>query len=197
MNRCEPNSHTYKAKKKQEAENKQIIPVTQGVTKPKKKSGITKLADVFISEDVSNVKSYIVQDIIVPSIKKGIIGAIDMILNGGNGSALSRRSSEPRVSYRKYYDDSKERRTAPPPKSRFDYDAIEYEYRGDAEAVLQQMRDIVEEYGVVTVGDMYEMARLEQPYTSNKYGWYSLNTAKTVNVGGKFVIDLPKAEVID
>lgn len=202
-----PNSHAYKEKQKklQQAnaetpEEKQIVPVASGSIKPKKKTGLSKVADIFISEDVSNVKEYVMQDIVVPTIKKGILGALDMILNGGSGySSDRRRSSEAKVSYRRYYDDPRDRYHDRPRVSsdRFDYATISYPTRGDAEAVLAQMRDALAEYGVVTVSDMYDMSRLTPPHTSNKYGWFSLKNATTMRSQGEFVIDLPKAEAID
>ena len=54
-----PNSHKYKAEQKQTAEEKKIEKVVSGTVKTKKKSEIKKLTDVFVSEDASNVKSYI------------------------------------------------------------------------------------------------------------------------------------------
>lgn len=196
-----PNSHAYKEKQKQAAaEEKKFQPVVSGTAEAKKKSGVSKIASVFISEDVSNVKDYIVQDIVVPTIKKGILGAIDMILNGGNGAYSERRSQAPKISYRTFYDDPYDRRRReerPRTPTRFDSETITYTTRGDAEAVLDQMFDAVKRYGLVTVGDMYDLSRLEPPHTSNKYGWYSLRGAKTIRVPGGFVIDLPPAEPID
>lgn len=56
-----------------------------------KKSEMQKFADVFISEDVNNVKSYIVMDVLVPAIKKAIsdivTNGIDMILYGETGKS--------------------------------------------------------------------------------------------------------------
>ena len=60
-----------------------------------------KFADVFISEDVNNVKSYIVMDVLVPAIKKAIsdivTNGIDMILYGklGNQKRILQRPKYP------------------------------------------------------------------------------------------------------
>ena len=55
-----PNSHKYKEEQKNlPAERKKVEKVVTGKVKTKKKSEASKLKDVFISEDVSNVKSYI------------------------------------------------------------------------------------------------------------------------------------------
>ena len=73
----------------------------------KKKNEIGKLKDVFISEDVTNVKNYILMDVLVPAVKKAvsdiITNGIDMLLYGGprhtsGGSKVSK------VSYGSFYD---------------------------------------------------------------------------------------------
>ena len=196
---CKPNSHKYKAEQKAAEEKRQISKVVSGAVKTKKKGGVGKLAEVFISEDVSNVKTYLVQDILLPTIKKAILGALDMTLPGGSGFTHGGRSSSgPKVSYRQFYDDPRDRHhNSVPARSRFDFDTITYEYRSDAEAVLDQMQEVIERYGFVSVSDMYEMARLDQPYTGNKYGWTSVASVKIVRRQDGYIIDLPKAMPLD
>ena len=73
-----------------------------------------------------------------------------------------------------------------------------FETRGEAEMVREQMLDIIERYGFVTVADVYDMADLTAPYTSNKYGWTNIRNAETMRLrDGGFVLKLPKAMPID
>ena len=199
MSDHEYKSNSYKSKeaaKNGETASPKVPVVAKGVVKTKKKSGVSKLADVFISTDISNVKDYLIMDVLVPTVKKGIIGAIDMILNGGHSSSSRSYSNSPKVSYRKFYDEPREERRSEVRK-RFDYDQISFEHRGDAEIVLDQMYDTIKEYGFVTVAAMYDMAGLTQPFTSNKYGWTNLRNAEVVREDGEYVIKLPKAMPID
>lgn len=191
-----PNSHKYREEQKEE---RQIQKVVSGNVRTKKKSEFSKIADVFISEDVKNVKSFLVMDVLVPTIKKAIMSTMDMILNGGSGN-YDRRSTS-KVSYRKYYDDQRDDRRSSDVarvRTRFDYDDIVFENRGEAEAVREQMVDVIDRYGFVTVADMYDMADLTAPYTSNKYGWTSIRNAETIRLsGGGYILKLPKAMPID
>ena len=66
---CKPNSNKYKQEQLKKEERPKINKVVRGTVKRSKNSG-SKLADVFISEDVSNVKNYILMDVIVPAVKK-------------------------------------------------------------------------------------------------------------------------------
>ena len=167
-----------------------------------KKNEVRKLTDIFISEDARNVKSYIFMDVLVPAIKKAIsdivTDGIDMILYGGSGSGHKTKPSNS-VSYRNYYESP--RNSMPsrndPQRSRFDYDDIVFESRGEAELVREQMVDMIERYGFVTVADMYDMADLTSPYTSNKYGWTNIRSAEAVRVRDGYILKLPKAMPID
>jgi hypothetical protein len=194
-----PNSHASKAAKQAPTDEKKIKKVVTGQVRTRKKSEISKFTDIFISEDASNVKSYIINDMIVPTVKKIIVGSIDMLLNGGEATYTGRKSTS-KVSYNKYYDDRRydRRDDRPRARNRFDFDEIVFESRAEAEAVRRQMIDTIEEYGVVTVADMYDMAELTQPFTSNRYGWYDIRGAETQRLrDGGYVIKLPKIVPVD
>ena len=167
-----------------------------------KKNEVRKLTDIFISEDARNVKSYIFMDVLVPAIKKAIsdivTDGIDMILYGGSGSGRKTKPSN-NVSYRNYYESPRNSMSSrnDSQRSRLDYDDIVFESRGEAELVREQMVDMIERYGFVTVADMYDMADLTSPYTSNKYGWTNIRSAEAVRVRDGYILKLPKAMPID
>lgn len=193
-----PNSH----KSKEEAASlpeKKIEKVVTGV-KTKKKSGVSKLADVFISEDVANVKSYILMDVLVPSIKKAIAdivtNGIDMLLYGGTQSS-GRRVGVDRVSYDRFSDKRDRGVSRGVSRTRFDYEDLVFNNRGEVEAVREQMEDVIERYGFVTVADMYDMADLTAPYTASKYGWTSIRNAEPVRTRDGYILKLPRAVPID
>lgn len=201
------NDHEYRSnsnKAKDAAKNGEEIKVpvvVKHAAKTKKKSGVSKLADIFTPGDVTDVKSYIIEDVLIPAVKKAISdivkNGIDMIMYGGKSPNRNRTSSE-KVSYRNYYDDRRDDYRRPSGvRRRFDFDDIIFETRGEAEAVLDQMYDTIKEYGFVTVAAMYDMADLTQPFTSNKYAWTSLHTAEVVRDRDGYIIKLPKAMPID
>ena len=173
-----------------------------------KTNEIRKLTDIFISEDVANVKKYVLMDVLVPAIKKAIYdivtNGIDMFLYGGSGKNRS-NSNNGKVSYRNYYDQrntnnnnngyrgSENTRSS----NAFDYDQIVFNTRGEAEAAKQQMCDIIGRYGIVTVADLYEMAYLTAPYTAHKYGWMDASTVEVQRAYDGYVLKLPRAVPID
>ena len=205
MAEYQPNTHKSKMERAEAGEEKKITKVVNGKVKIKKNDG-RKLASMFISEDAADVKSYVIMDVLIPAIKKLVYDVftdgIDMILYGGKGGHKSSGSAG-RVSYRSYYDDRsgsrRDRdRDSDLVRGRFDYDDIVFESRGEAELVRERMVEVIDNYGFVTVADMYDMADLTAPYTAAKYGWTNIRTAEVVRVRGDgYVIKLPKAMPID
>jgi hypothetical protein len=195
MDEYKPNSH--KSKEEQIPERK-VGKVVSGTVKPKKKGGIQKFTDIFISEDVSNVKSYILLDVLVPAIKKAILdivtNGIDMILYGGTRNKSSTAS---KVSYQRYYDRTHEQRrdhSTSSARNGFDYDELIFTTRGDAEVVLDAMDEIISQYGVVSIMDLYDLANVSMDnYAANKYGWTDISGCKPIRVRDGYVLNLPRA----
>lgn len=187
-------------KSRQEAKSeKKVEAVITGTAKTRKKGEMQKFADVFIAEDATNVKSYILMEVIVPAVKKAISDivttGIDMILYGEAGRS-KRNNSAPKVSYRNYYDQSSDRVRAGSANNRrsIDYDDILFDTRGDAETVLDAMQDIIGQYGTVSIADLYELSHVPNDnFTLNRYGWANLNGAQAVRVRDGYVLKLPRA----
>lgn len=200
MDDYKPNSYKFKEKQKALAssEDKKIEKVVKGTVRTKKRSGLTKITEQLVSEDVNNVKSYILTDVFIPAVKKLVYDIItdgfSMILYGSTGAG-KKKAIGSNVSYRQFYDRrDDDRRTLSTSSSRFEYDDLIFDSRGEAEAVLNQMDVIIDTYGFVSVADLYDLADLSAPYTSNKYGWTNVSTADVARLrDGGYVIKLPRA----
>ena len=197
MEEYKSNSHKSKALTKNEPTKKVVKPIAKATTKKK-----NKLAETFISEDASNIKSYILMDVLVPAIKKAVI---DIVTDGismlfyGDTSHGNRRSSTTAsyVSYNRYSDrDRRDDRTSYG-RSRYSYDDIILQSRGEAEEVLDRMSEMIDTYGIVSVADMYDLVGIATNYTDNKYGWTNLRNAEPIRVSNGYMLKLPKAGPID
>ena len=205
MEDFKPNSHRYKEEQKDSAEKKKVEKVISGKVKTKKKSEISKFADVFISEDASNVKSYIFMDVLVPAIKKAIsdivTDGIDMILYGETGRSKRRSSGSNNssyVSYNRYSDRDRrdERRETSYRSARYDFDDVTFDRKSDAEITLDKMDEIIETYGVVTVADLYDLIEVSGNYTDSKYGWTNLSSAEIIHVRDGYKLKLPRVRPV-
>lgn len=192
-----PNSHRSKEQDLHEPmPEKKTEKVVTGNVKQRKKSGLAKAGSIFVPGDVDSVKSYILMDVLVPSIKRAIS---DIVCNGINmllGEPNRGKSSAPgaRVAYRQYYQ-SEERKDYARPRSQaqYNYDDIVFETRGDAEEVLYRMEELLERFDVVSVADLFDMAGISCNYTDNKYGWTDLRNARVERVRDGYIINLPRA----
>ena len=196
-----PNSHKYKQQLKEQGDKK-VEKVVHGIAKTRKKSQVRKFTDVFISEDASNVKSYILMDVLVPTIKKAISDivkdGIDMIL--GTGGPSTRSTNASKVSYRNYYDRRDNERnytSARRNTTGYSYDDIILETRGEAEEVITAMDGLMDTYGIVSVADLYDLVGIQCNYTDNKYGWTNIRNVEPIRVRDGYMLKLPKAMPID
>ena len=173
--------------------------ITGGVTQ-RRKSGIDKLGSIFLAGDVEDVKEYIIEDVLIPTIKRAFY---DIICNG-TGMLLGERNSNKasqssRVSYRAYYDRSDERKSrdnSNQSRSNYSYKDLIFDNRGDAEVVLEQMFELLDRYDAVSIADLFDLAGESSNYTDNKYGWTNLADARVQPVRGGYVIQLPRATTL-
>lgn len=198
MGEYKSNSHKSKKRQNEPIPEKKVEKVISGSAKSKKKSGLQKITNVFVPEDVDDVKSYIFEDIVVPAVKDIILDAVKAVL-GVNGSSRGKGSTASKVSYRKYYDDRERRNYAGSTRTRtgYEYDDIIIENRGEAEDVLSRMDELISTYGLVSVADFYDLVGISGNYTDNKYGWTDIRSASVVRVRDGYMIKLPKALPLD
>lgn len=192
-----PNSHKYHREQKESGdERKKLDKVITGKAKVKKNE-IRKFTDIFIAEDASEVKNYILTDVLIPRLKDTFVdiitGAINMLFYGQAG-ARKPSSTASRVSYRSYYDDKKDPRAADSAKrASYNFYDITLDSRAEAEEVLDRLDEAIKAYGMVSVGDLYDLVGISGEYTDQKYGWYNLRNADVVRVSDGWLLKLPKA----
>lgn len=198
-------NNSLKNRENHQDQKKQVVKVVKGEAKTKKKSELSKIASNIISEEAKSIKEYAIYDVVIPVVKDTITqlikGSIDMLFYGEvRSSSSSRRNSSnaSRVSYRDYYDDRSIRRDLSRTSTRYSYDDITFEYRQDAEEVLNRMDEIVEQYGVVTVADLFDLAGITgNGYTDQNYGWTSTRSASVErNRHGEFILKLQRPSSI-
>lgn len=198
MDDYKPNSNRFKEGKVDEpvVREKKVEAITTATVK--KKGEMKKFTDIFISEDVGSVKSYILMDVLVPAIKKAIsdivTNGVDMVLYGSSGRTKRPGSTASKVSYRGYYNQDQPVARTIARTEAYDYDDVILSTRGEAEEVLSRMDELIDTYGVVSVADLYDLVNVSCHYTDNKYGWTNLVNVVPVRAsGGGYILKLPRA----
>lgn len=192
MEEFKSNSHRSR---EQAASERKMEKVVTGSVRPKKKTNAEKFAELLLPEDVDNIKTYILRDILIPAGKKAVTEIIDMFLYGSSGRS-SKGTNASKVSYRSYYDSQNDRRTSQVPRASagYSYDDVLFDNRGDAEKVLMSMEECISVYGMVSVREFYDSVGVTGNYTDHNYGWTDLHSAKVVRLHtGEYMIRFPRA----
>lgn len=192
------NSHTYKAgdvnrpaEPVQNAHNVKKV-INGGGVRIEKKTGLRKVLSDVVADDLSDLKSYVWINVILPAIKRTIADAVDVALNGETRRKNDRyesiyRSSN-KVNERHYTSESNVGR-----RSAYEIGDITLDTYVAADAVLEEMERALATYGLVSVSDLYDiLGSNEGTYSDCKYGWTSLRTAKIVPVRNGFALKLPR-----
>lgn len=186
-----------------EEKKKELRQIVSG--RVKEKSLAEKAGDVFLSEDTRTVKNYILWDVLLPAIKNGladvIIGGVEMALFG---SARGRRSSggSGHVNYSSYsrdnrHDNSSRRVVSADRSSRYDFNNIILDSRGDAEEVISTMEDLVRDYGEATVADLNSLVGITGKFVDNKWGWTDSRDFHVTRSGRGYVLDFAAPIYLD
>lgn len=177
-----------------------VKPVVTGKVTKKKSSVGKKFADIFLSEDIGDVKRYILCDVLIPGIKDGLYdifsGTINMLFYGDAGSSRSRKgrsSGNGYVSYSSYYSGGKktERKAQ---KGVFSLDEIIFEDKDDVMEVKYGLMDLMERYNVVTVSEYYDLAEQPHDWAAGDFGWYDLTDMQVMRDRDGWKLKMPRVE---
>lgn len=208
-NKYPSNSHKSKEQARVEAssvEKKVSKPITSQASR-KKKGAARKFSDIFLAEDAHNVGEFVLTDVAIPLLKDlcfNVISTAASIVFFGERGMSTRRPTADRYSYggRSYtnYNRVSERRDRPQPvrpRNTYSYDDICLATRGEADAVLYRMDELINEYGQVSIGDLYDLVDITGSFTDYKYGWVDLRTADVVRIRDGYLLKLPRAIALD
>ena len=165
-----------------------------------------KLKRIFLSEDVDNVGSFILLDVLVPAIKDTFASIIENTVNvalfgSSRSRAYGQRGASPQSRANLYWNSAvgnqrpyaNEQR----PSSANNFRDIIYETKEDASRALDGIMELVSSYGVASIADLYSVSGLTSDnFTNNDYGWTNLqgSTIERLYVNRKlyYRLELPK-----
>jgi hypothetical protein len=174
--------------------------VVTGEVTERKKGRLQKYLEDALHRDLKKIKNYIIKDMLTPALKRAPYAILDILLTGdarrgGDGVPVAR------VSYTGYSNSTGTSTSSNVIQSRAstNYQDFEYENLGDAEIVIQRMRDSILRYRNVSVGDLLEFIGKTPSSADYKYGW--LNLPGTIDIiglsNGRYRIKLPLAMPLD
>lgn len=169
---------------------KRVEKIITGTAKTVKKNWFKKFIGLFVSDEIDNVPGYLWRNTILPAIKRTISDSVEIALNGETGK---RRTSGSSIVSEYRGGNNSQNRTRYDVQNLYEIDDIILDTYGDCEAVLDEMTALIEQYGMVSVLDLYDLlGTTSTRHTDSKYGWTSLRTAKIVAMRGAFMLKLPR-----
>ncbi len=204
MEQFPPNSKTAKAGADKP---KKIEKVASANAKRRKRPLGRKFSDTFIKGDAKSASEYVAQNVIVPMVR-------DLLFEAGQnlmqqiifGQSKNQRHAPPsglfgRVDYSAVSNPTRASQQAMPSKAakaRHSFDELVLDNRQGAEEVINRMMDILSQWEVVTIADLYALVGFEASHTDFKWGWTDLSAAGVdrTRTGG-YVLNLPQPKSID
>lgn len=197
-------------------EHAKLKPVT--TAKKRKKGLIERFVVAMIGpEGIPSVTSYLNKEIVVPAIKDVIANSVSAGVNmmvyghdkagerrGGYSNYNSNQSStynRPIRNYQSSYSNA-QRQAAPveiePVRRNNMFSSTDYimSSRQEALDVLDMLRENLDNYGLVTLADFFDLIGVESQYVDNNYGWQDLTNVTIVPVRGGYTLSLPNVRVL-
>lgn len=203
MDQFPPNSKTAKAGRN---EPKKLTPVAGANAKRRKKPLGSRFRETFIQGDAKTAAGYVGQTVIIPMIR-------DLMYEAGQtlmqrmifGETKSQRNAPPsglfgRVDYTQPSNPTRAntRTTSRPSRARHSFDEMVLDTRQGAEEVISRMMDVLSQWEVVSVADLYELVGFESTHVDHKWGWTDLSAAGVSRTrSGGYLLDLPQPKALD
>lgn len=144
-------------------------------------------------------------DVVIPTVKDTIMDLFNMAFYGesyGNRNTRSSRRgyyTNERTSYSSYYKSERDReRDYRRNRRSNDVPEIIVDSRADAQDVLEEMNNLIDEYDDVSVGDLNQIVGITGTPQDEKWGWYDISSARIKKVGPReYLVDLPRPKPLD
>ena len=193
-------SNSY-SKKSPAGSEKKINPI-QTSARIRKVPLQSKIKDTFVGEPMKDVGLQVLMDVIVPAIKDLIFDSgregLSRILYGATSRPGPRPQSQ-HTSYGKMSMGSGQTMRMSQPRSMdqtaratHDFGQIIFDSKGEAEAILDSLLDLLTTYDMVSVSDLYEIVGMKSEYTDRDWGWTSLAAAGVDRTRDGYILSLPK-----
>lgn len=182
------------------------------VVKARKKTNV-------VGETLKATGSFLITDILWPAVKDTIVemvkSGIEMIAYGDAKPRKGVRRDGTRSYYDynrryrypdrpSYYEDDRPPFDEPRPvkhsNSPYRYRDYVIPTRFEAETILEQMGDLMEQFGVVTVDDVLQFIGVDTVYTDVEFGWTSLENFRegcVKQVRGGYILNFPKPKRLE
>lgn len=202
------NSNRAKESGGEKAPEKKIEKVIVGEVVRKKEGIGRKFKKLFIKEDLGTVSKYVFVDLMIPAaiglVLDNCYKGLERMFYGERAVRTRNVIQGGRTSFYAYNNPVQRnnvtseitRRLTPSADPRLGrgraQDSFILSDREDAETVVERLCDIIDQYQVATVQDLYELLGQPSSHIDTKWGWADLSNVKVLAVQEGFLIDFPQ-----
>lgn len=170
----------------------------------RKKPLLNRLGSSMVAEGSESVGQYIVMEVLLPAAKNMISDAVSEGINRLLFGDSRPRKADPRSGYTSYnrvkpstntYQPSRD--ISPRARANHDFNDFMLESRGEAEYVLDRLRDLISTYGAAQVSDLYDLLGVTGSFTDDRWGWSDLTNARVRMIKGGYLLELPRTEPLE
>jgi hypothetical protein len=193
-------ANSAKAKTEAAKQKPAVQKIIDGNIVERKKSIFGKVVHDFVKEDSHSLAEYLVMEVLLPAAKNTITDfvsqGIERVLYGDS------RPHRGRSGYTNYTAMSRPARADPRPtlsaqqRATHDFANIVIETRGEAEDVIDGLRNLIDQYQVASVADLYSLVGITGDFADNNWGWDDLTQAGVRAIRGGYVLTLPSTKPI-
>ena len=169
-------------------ERPKVEQVTTAKVLPSKKSFWSDVFKPFIFDTVL--------PIVKPLFNQGVREIADIIMDRVLDDARPQRQPQQR-SNTPYHSYSRSTTTARKPVGNNRVARVVLTDRREASNIIDKLQDIIDQYEVATVADLYSLVGLPSKYVDNDWGWADIGAPRTVRVDGGFQLVLPDPIFLD
>ena len=194
------------------SEDSNIKKVIKGEAIIREKTIGTRAKELIFGQDAKTTGNHVMFDVVVPAIKTmfydAVMEGISRRLWGDENKNRPRNSGgsyrggpNPGYSYTNYnkinvskpQPNQSYRQISKEGRAHHDFQEIVIPTRGDAQSILDSLYRLQEEFGMVSVSDLYDLAGVDNSnFQDNKWGWENLAGANIRPVRGGYIINLPR-----
>ena len=202
------NSHKAREHGRKIVEKPKQEKIVTGVVVEKKPGFGHKLKSLFFGGGFKGTLQFVAADVLLPAVRNLFVDTVEAGARRavyGESASARRRGLGPQYGSRIQYNSPlhRERNPAylPDQPSRLkpirrDTNDFILSTREEAEHILERLLDIVSQYEVASLADLYDLAGLPSSPVDNKWGWSYLNNAEIRQVREGYLLDLPPTEEI-
>lgn len=203
-----------KKSKQDKPPEKKVERVVTGEVVVKQPSVSTRFKNIFFGGDFHTASEYVVSQVLLPALRNLIVESIsrgtDRLIYG---DSINRPPSRPSIGTTGYaprvqYNNPVSRQGAggstysPKPPwqvsapGRRAFEDVTFGAKEDAEAVIEAMITIVDQYDIVSVADLNELIGMPSAHTDHKWGWGNLASIQLNQTKDGWTVTFPPVEEI-